>query len=336
MSIQYQILGRPGRDNSLSVKVDSGNRLYRILIDCGENTVSGINQSDIKSTDILLLSHLHLDHIAGFDYLFRRTFDRSGEFLNIFGPEETSAILHHRFSGYKWNITEGLSGGYLVNDISKDIIQTYRFSARLGFSDREHTDSTEHNGIILDNPDFRISAAPLNHRIPSMGYNIRETDSINVDKRKLVESSLTSGPWLSILKDKNISDDVMITINEQVFQAGHLRKELLVTTPGESITYLTDFIYDEQSLFNAVRLASGSDVLICESQYIADDEPLAIQNYHLTSVQAAHLAKKAGVKKMILFHISERYIHNREKMIRMLEEARSIFPETYFPEHWKL
>jgi len=335
MSIQYQVLGKAGRDNSLFLRVDSGNSLHRIIIDCGENTISKLSQSEIKSTDILLLSHLHLDHIAGFDYLFRRTFDRTNEPLKIFGPEDTSSIIHNRFLGFKWNLTEGLSGGYFVNDIFEEHLETFWYEARSGFS-KEFVTKQSYSKIILRNENFRISTTLLNHRIPSAGYNIKEADSLNINKEKLAELNLKPGPWLISIKDLTIPDDQQINFDDNTFYAGYLRDKLLERRTGNSITYLTDFLCDAESYQKAVELAGDSDILICESQYLSEDKILAEQNYHLTAAQAADIAKKANVKKLIIFHVSERYIHNADKLSGILMEARNIFKESYFPEHWDI
>lgn len=336
MSANFQILGKPGRDNSLFTRIDAGNRLYRILIDCGEGTVSYLPQNDIKSTDILLFSHLHLDHLAGFDYFFRRTFDRTGEAVHIYGPAETSSILHNRFMGFMWNLTEGLSNGYYVNDILKEEINTYFYDAHSGFADKKFTGQKKFQSHIFENTDIKISAANLNHRITSLGYNIRETDSININKEELINLNFEPGPWLHKVKDQDFSDHEEIIINDKNYSLGDLRKKLLITSLGNSITYLTDFVFDRDSRNAAVNLAKNSDVLICESQYLHEDESLALKNYHLTSTQAARIALQANVNKLILFHVSERYIHEPSLLRTMLEEARTIFPETYFPEHWSL
>ena len=76
MSISFRILGKPGWDNGLMVCINSGTKLYRLLFDCGENILRDLNFHEVKSIDYLFLSHLHIDHIAGFDYFFRRNYDR--------------------------------------------------------------------------------------------------------------------------------------------------------------------------------------------------------------------------------------------------------------------
>jgi ribonuclease Z len=111
-------------------------------------------------------------------------------------------------------------------------------------------------------------------------------------------------------------------------------KEILVPKPGEDISYLTDFIYEDISFQNVIGLINNCQTVVCESQYGKTDKALAEKNFHLTSILAAELAKKSGVKKLILFHISDRY--RIEDYQQILTEAKSIFPQTYFPEDWKI
>jgi ribonuclease Z len=62
---------------------------------------------------------------------------------------------------------------------------------------------------------------------------------------------------------------------------------------------------------------------VIESTYLDEEADMAKQFHHLTAKQSAALAKQAGVKKLILTHISRRY---REKDV--LKEAQEIFPNT--------
>ena len=74
--------------------------------------------------------------------------------------------------------------------------------------------------------------------------------------------------------------------------------------------------------------------MICESQYLSSEKEFAKKNYHLTAKQAAQIAKAINARKLILFHISDRY---RVKDYPLLvEEARGIFPETWLPYEWKI
>ena len=78
----------------------------------------------------------------------------------------------------------------------------------------------------------------------------------------------------------------------------------------------------------------GVTTIVCESQYRAADAELADRNYHMTSTQVATLALRAGVRRLILFHLSDRY--RPEEWRELLAEARAIFPDTSVPGHWNL
>ncbi|HSK89472.1 MAG TPA: MBL fold metallo-hydrolase, partial [Anaerolineales bacterium] len=72
-----------------------------------------------------------------------------------------------------------------------------------------------------------------------------------------------------------------------------------------------------------LEVCRDADALVIESTYTDEEAEMARQFSHLTARQAAELAVKAGIKKLILTHISRRY---REKDI--LKEAQAIFPNT--------
>ena len=80
---------------------------------------------------------------------------------------------------------------------------------------------------------------------------------------------------------------------------------------------------------NCVKIAQDSDLLICESTYADAEKEIAKEYHHLTTKQAAEIAKKSNSKNLILTHISQRY-ENNEKML--VKEAREIFKESAIAE----
>lgn len=332
MSIQFQVLGSPGRDNALFVWINSGTHIFRLLFDCGEDLLKGIKQPDVKSIDYLFFSHLHMDHIAGFDYFFRRNFDRENKPVYVWGPEGTSEILHHRMQGFMWNLTDGQPGQWYVTDIREKDTITYSYKASEGFSERRPEGKSFFNGILIDNRDFRVEAVLLNHIVPTVAYLVTEKSSLNIDKNTLEEMNIAPGPWLERLKDMSVPDDEFLPLDGTIYSVGHLREKLINVTPGDKIAYLTDFVADERSYERAVKLIKSCSTVVCESQYTSADADLAARNYHLTAPQAAQIAKDAGAGSLILFHISERY--TIEEYPAILSEARDIFPASYFPEGW--
>ena len=113
-----------------------------------------------------------------------------------------------------------------------------------------------------------------------------------------------------------------------------LQKALIVETPGESLAYLTDFLLDEPAIERLSCALHGCETIICEGQYRHSDLELARKNFHMTTVLSAALAKRAGVRELVLFHLSDRY--QPEDWVEMLREARQIFPNTRYPAQWGL
>src|ERR1035437_7706840 len=335
MSIQYKVLGKPGGDNALMVWVNSGTRIYKILFDCGEDVLKEIPASDVRSIDYIFFSHLHLDHAAGFDHFIRRNYDRDSKPVYVFGPEETSYIIQNRLKGYKWNLVSDIPGEWFVTDIKEKETATYRFHAREGFSKKHFVEKKAFKGIVFSNEHFKVESELLNHIIASAAFRISEHSSGNIDKDKLVINNYDPGPWLEKVKDLSISSRKSITINGKKITIGKLREQLLVKKEGESISYLTDFIYDFGSKRKSIKLIRNCNTVVCESQYLSSDKKLALKNYHLTITQAADIAAKGNAGKLILFHNSDRYNVKRDFPL-FLKEGREIFHNTVFPEDWKI
>jgi ribonuclease Z len=335
MSIQYKVLGKPGRDNALMVWINSGTRVYRILFDCGEDVLKEISSSDVRAIDYIFFSHLHLDHAAGFDHFMRLNYDRASKPIYIYGPEETSKIIHNRLKGYRWNLVSNIPGEWYVSDIRNKEIITYRFLAREGFSKKHYVDKKEFKGKVLSNEHFKVETVLLNHLIESAAFRITELPLYNIDKDKLLLNNYEPGPWLESVKDQSLKANKNILINGNKVTLGKLRDELLIKKTGGSISYLTDFIYDTASKRKSLKLVQNCDTIICESQYLTADKQLALKNYHLTVSQTAEIAKEGNARKLILFHNSDRYKVSKDYPI-FLKEAREIFPNSFFPEQWEI
>ena len=335
MSIKYQILGKPGKDNALMLWLNAGTKMFRILFDCGENIFADLKPSDISSIDYVFFSHFHLDHAAGFDYFFRRNYDRIKKPIYIFGPEGTTNLIQHHMLGYTWNMIDDVPGEWFVTDITQEYLVTTKFYASEGFSRKYRIIKIKFDGVLIDNENLKVECALLNHIIPSAAFKVIEKDWLNIDKASLTNNGFVPGPWIESLKDLSIDGKKKIQISGKIFGLKELRKLLLRKHEGEIIAYLTDFLYDKYSKATVKRLLKNCKTIICESQYSKDDIKFAKKNYHLTTEQAAAIAKNSGAAKLILFHISERYKIYKDYP-RLLEEAKAIFPNTFFPEEWEI
>lgn len=333
MSITFRILGTAGKDNALLVQIDSGQSVSRLLFDCGDGCLTELTFAEIQAIDHLFFSHLHMDHVGGFDGFFRCTFNRDSKPNRIWGPPETTNILQHRFRGFLWNLHEEMSSTWLVSDIHPEEIRTSGFELREAFAVAHAQKLQPFQQTILENDGFAIEAITMEHRTPTIAYIVREKPRKNIDTARLASLGLKPGPWMKQLKDTANGSDTII-IGGHSHSIEELRKALITETPGDSIAYLTDFLLDENALTRLSEALVGCQTIVCEGQYRHSDQDLAKKNFHMTTVLSATLAKRANVKELILFHLSDRY--EPSDWADMLEEAKQVFPNTRYPAQWQL
>lgn len=170
----------------------------------------------------------------------------------------------------------------------------------------------EANGKFLETDEFYIESKPMMHGIPCNAYCFVQKGHIRIDKQKLKKSKLPAGAFLQKLKE---GKDIIYEGKK------YLAKNLTYTENSNKIS----FIMDSEINKNMYSLAKDSDVLVIESTYEEELHELAKQHQHMTSKQAAELAKKSKVKKLILTHLSERY---DKEPAKILNEAQRIFKNT--------
>ncbi|MCK4304217.1 MAG: MBL fold metallo-hydrolase [Candidatus Eisenbacteria sp.] len=158
MSISSQILGSPGRDNALLVRIDSGQAVERLLFDCGEGCLAELPVAEVLKVDHLCFSHLHMDHVSGFDSFFRCNYDRDSMENRIWGPPETARIMHGRFQGFLWNLHKTMSGSWLVSDIHPEEIRTKRFELREAFAVAHGGGTEPHEDAFCEGAGFTAEA----------------------------------------------------------------------------------------------------------------------------------------------------------------------------------
>lgn len=333
MTITFDVLGKPGRDNAVFARIDSGQNVAYLLFDCGEGCLSELSVAEIQAVDHVLFSHFHMDHISGFDSFFRLTYDRTVKDNCIWGPPGSNSVMKHRFGGFLWNIYQHLESNWYVHDIHPDRIESVRFDGNEAFAEAHPLPSKSFATAIIDTPQYSVEAYHMNHQTPSIAYVIREKPRINIDPNRLKALGLSGGSWLQQIKTEREGEPTTIEIKGTTYTVAELRAQLLTRTPGQSLAYLTDFIMEASAHSLLVKALQGCTTMICESQYRAQDDELAQKNFHMTSVQAARVAKEAQVEKLILFHVSDRY--QSEEWTELLREAQEIFPNTQFAEGWQ-
>ena len=170
----------------------------------------------------------------------------------------------------------------------------------------------EVSGKFIDEKEFCIEAKQMSHGTPCLAYSFATKNKFRLDKNKIKKLKLPNSPLLGDLqKGKDIS-----------FQGKKIKsKDVAYLEKGKKITFILDTSPNE----NAVALAKNSDLLICESSFTQEEKEKAKEYLHLTAKDAAEIAKKAKVKKLILTHLSQRYEHNTKPIE---QEAKKIFKNT--------
>lgn len=171
----------------------------------------------------------------------------------------------------------------------------------------------EASGKFLETRDFYISSEKMTHGIPCNAYTFVEKGQIRIDKNKLKRLKIPSGPLLKNLKEgKDIIHD----------SKKYLAKSLTYKQPERKISFILDTSLNKQ----IIPFVKNSDLLICESSFSSELEDLAKEHLHLTSKQAAEIAKKSQSKRLILTHLSQRYEKDKNKI---LNEAKKVFKNSF-------
>ena len=306
-----------------------------LLFDLGHNEALGPTRL-LRANDIFI-SHTHMDHFIGFDALLRVALGR-GKTLRLYGPPGLIANVQGKLNGYTWNLVDGYPLAIQVREFHQGETQAATFLATEGFRVREEPPvRTRQLGAsavfpVLEDPVFTAYAVALNHRIPSFAYALQEQFHVNVNKQKLHEAGLPVGSWLKDVKQylwQGKPDDFRFTATlyfehrkqELDFILGEVRERFLTITRGQKLAYVVDARYDAGNEERIVELARGADIFYCESPYLDRDADKAKERYHLTAKQAGVMARKAGVRELVVFHFSPRYTGLGEEIVREAKEA---------------
>ena len=289
MSLEVVFLGTVGSvptvDRALpSVVVKRKDEI--LMFDCGE----GVQRQMIKARVgfhrkmKVFVSHMHGDHVLGLPGLLQTMslFDRNQK-LEVYGPIGVNAFI-------------------------EAIQRTVQFV--LTFPVEIH--EIEDEGMVCDEKEYQVQAARTDHLIPNLAYALVEKPRPGrFSPEKAMALGLPEGPlWSELQQGKEVKTSTGKIIKpEQV--VGSPR-------PGRKIAYSGDTRPTE----NLVKLAENADLLIHEATLSDELMEKAQEDGHSTPSQAAEIARKADVKKLILTHVSARYKDTQQ----LLEEAQKIFP----------
>jgi ribonuclease Z len=275
----------PSAKRGLSAQVVKHDE-FRFLIDCGEGTQRQILQSGMgfKNLSHILITHGHLDHILGLAGL-----------LSTFMRWETIDEMNI-YSG-RWALDR-------IHDLLYDVV------LRGGQAPMAINLHELKPGVFFKADDFTITAFPVFHRgSDSLGFRFEEHSHRPFLPEKAEGLGVPAGP---IRRDLVDGKTVTLADGRKVGPEDVLGP----LKPGVRMVH----IGDTGRIEDLVAPCQGVDALVIESTYLEEEAEMAKKFSHLTAKMAAELATRAGVRRLILTHLSRRY---REKDV--LAEAQTVF-----------
>ncbi len=300
------------------------------LFDLGD--LRSLTNRALLKVSHVFVSHTHVDHFIGFDHLLRIGLGRQKKIV-LFGPEGIIGNVDGKLRGYTWNLVENYVESLTIEvcEVKKKETRFARFPCRKKFRMEKPETLPRSGNILLDEPGLTVKFAFVNHLIPILVFCFEERYHINIKKNELEKRKWPPGPWLAELKQaiyENREDDRTIKVctprsPRRVLAEvplGELRRDLVTITPGQKISYVTDMLFEEESVKEVIELVSGSHLLYIEACFLDEDREIATRKYHLTAAQAGYIAGKAGVHNFKLFHFSPKYKGREQEIIN---EARA-------------
>lgn len=257
------------------------------LVDCGEGTQIQLINYKIRRSKIshIFISHLHDDHYFGLIGLLNSFGLLSHQQeLHVFGPSPLKEIIELQLK---------VADTKLCYDL--------------------HIHHITEAATLVDNEKLRVKCFRTNHRIECYGFSFeqkKQPRKLNLEKAKEFEIPSNFYDRLKNGEDYTTNDGSLIK-NESVTE---------IADSGKKYVFCADTKYDE-SLLPHIQ---DADMIYHETTYLDNLRERAIERFHSTTKQAAALALKGGVKKLLIGHFSSKY----DTLEEFEAEAREVFPNT--------
>jgi len=260
-----------------------------MLIDCGEATQNQLLHFGLKANRI---DQIFISHLHGDHYL---------------GLVGLLSSLHLNGRIKPMDIF-GPSGLLEIIELQFKLSQTV-----LKYPINFKTTNSERPEKIFESWDVHVETFPLDHRIPCTGFRFTEKQRLRkINKAKIEELSIPTEMIPLIKKGHNYTDKKGIV---------HLAEDLTTEADQPKVyAYCSDTVCS----WKYIHHITNADLLYHEATFMNDLLGRAEETFHTTALQAGEIALKANVKKLLIGHFSARY----RDLDPLLEEARSIFPET--------
>lgn len=260
---------------------------FSFLVDCGEGTQIQMMRYKIRRSKIshIFISHLHGDHYFGLVGLIN-SFGllNHQQELHVYGPSPLQEIIELQLKVANTNLPFEL----YFHNISK-------------------------TSLLIDDPKFEVRCFRTNHRIECYGFSFTEKKK---PRKILVEKVRAAGIPATFYKRLEEGMDYTNKENKLI-----KNDEVTSKAPkGKTYVFCADTKYDE----SLIPHLQDADMIYHETTYLDHLHERAEQRFHSTSKQAALLAKKSKVKKLLIGHFSSKY----PELDEFEKEAREVFENT--------
>ena len=259
------------------------------MMDCGEGAQIQLRKAGVSFLRIehICISHIHGDHIFGlFGLLSTMAMLGRTAPVSIYAPKSFAPILEF----FKTRFGEGI-----LYDINYVVLEMTAPE------------------VVYENRNVELLAFPLNHRVETFGYIIREKmPQFNVHKDAIAKYGLTLSEIGTLKRGEDVVREDMVIANAQA-----------AYRPYNPRSYA--YCSDTAPFPELVQWVKGVSVLYHEATFPSEISEMAAKTFHSTTLQAAQCAKEAGVGRLLVGHYSSRY----PSVEFYLDELRSVFPESY-------
>lgn len=160
---------------------------------------------------------------------------------------------------------------------------------------------------------YHLRAFRVNHNVVCYGYTITVPRGGKFFLEKAQENQVPMKLWSRLQKGETIE-----------YEGRKYTPDMVIGSPrkGIKLTYCTD----TRPVRSLIENARDSDLLICEGMYgEKEKQEKAEEKKHMTFLEAAHIAREAGVEEMWLTHYSPSLLHPEDYM----KPVRKIFPQAF-------
>ncbi|HTX53016.1 MAG TPA: ribonuclease Z [Candidatus Baltobacteraceae bacterium] len=258
-----------------------------LLFECGEGTPRQLMRYGVTfALNEVFFTHFHGDHYLGIIGLVR-TLGLQGrtEPMRLVGPRGAAKLL----------------GQALALGVERPVFPVEIVEVE--------------PGEAIPRAGYELRVFAVEHGGGAVGYALVEGERLgrfNPDRAR--ELGVPEGPlWGKLQRGQTVTlPDGREVTAETIVGAPR---------PGRKLVYSGD----TRPCAATIEAAAGADLLVHEATFGEEEKDRAKETAHATAREAAEVARMAGVKRLVLTHLSARYSRDPATL---LDEARGVFAET--------